>query len=165
MKPISEELIEQTLEDLDQFTEKTAGKAMEAITNAQPELLSFVVEFTENLSPDARELAFYMVFVIYRTFQKGYEKEIQKIESNEIKKCYDKNENFLEKLEAAHEKFIRKIAETQLLQQPELMNFVVETLVEEAEDDEFEPLTDEEAGTLFFLMKIVVEVIELKTGA
>ncbi|MDD2388873.1 MAG: hypothetical protein PHP23_03965 [Desulfobacterales bacterium] len=163
MKPISENQIDQTLDELDEFTEEIASEKLAEIANVQPELLSFVVEFTEEMSPDVQELSFYMFFVIYRTFQAAYGKNIEEISLDEIIEVHEKNEALMDKLEGTHEKFIERIAETQLMQQPHLMSYVVEALVEESEDEELEPLSEEESGILFLLSKIVIEVLDRKT--
>jgi len=70
------------------------------VGKSQPEVLAFIMEMTEDLDQEIRELAIYMFFVIHRMFQNGYGKKIGKVSSDEIIACYEDNEKLLESLGA-----------------------------------------------------------------
>jgi len=56
----------------------------------------------------------------------------------------------MESLEGAHEKFIDRIACIQVSKQPYVMKYVLEALMEDAEEDGI-GLTEEDIGSLFML--------------
>jgi len=125
----------------------------------QPDLLNFMVVFTEDLDPEVKELAIYMFFVVYRIFEKSSKKEIRKIPGKEVEKCYESNEKLVEKTEGIHEKFLERIAKTQVLKQPHVMAYVLTTLMEPDEEDPIE-LTPDDIGYLFLLFKTVIDLLD-----
>jgi hypothetical protein len=131
----------------------------------QPDLLSFILEFTDDLGEQAGELGIYLLFVIYHMFKNGYGKEIKLITTEEIIECYEENERLMEKLEKAQDEFFNRVAEVQLSPQPYVIRYVVDSLTEEPEEDEDrEPLSEEEVGFLFMLLKTVIDVLNLKSN-
>ena len=70
MEPIPIELVEETWQEVARFDPDIAGKEMMKAGDSQPELLTFMVEFTQDLNQEVQELAIYMFFVVYRMFQK-----------------------------------------------------------------------------------------------
>jgi hypothetical protein len=65
----------------------------------------------------------------------------------------------VESLEGANEKFIDRIANVQVSQQPYVMKYVLEALMEDAEEDGID-LTDEDIGLLFMLFKTEIGVLD-----
>ena len=93
-------------------------------------------------------------------FQKVHGRGIAPVSSEEVVACYEVNEDLMERLEGAHEKFLDRIAGIQIAEQPHVMKYVVEALVEEEEEDEdLEDLTEEDKGLLFLVLKTVVELL------
>ena len=102
-----------------------------------------------------------MFFVIYRIFQKSCPKKMKEISADEIMECYEGNEDLMESLEGVHERFFDRITRVQISKQPYVMKYVVDTLIEAPEDeDDPVPLTDEDVGFLFLLLKTVIEVLD-----
>jgi len=95
-------------------------------------------------------------------FQKTHEK-IKRISSEEIIKCYEHNESLMERLEGAHEKFLDRIASVQTSKQPHVVNYVVDTLMEEDEGEDALVLTEEQKGFLYLLLKTVIDVLDQKS--
>ena len=160
MKPIPEEIVEKTWQEIAGFSPDKAKKEMVKIGNSQPELLAFVAESPKEMGREVRELAIYMFVVVYRMFQKR-EGKIKKISHEEIIECYEQNEGIMERLEGAHEKFLDRIASAQTSRQPHVVNYVVDALMEE--DDEREDavqLTEEQKGFIYLLVKTVVDVLD-----
>jgi hypothetical protein len=97
-------------------------------------------------------------------FQKVHGKGIAPISSGQVVACYEANEDLMERLEGAHETFLDRIAGIQVAEQPHVMKYVVEALVEaEEEDEELEELTEEDKGLLFLVLKTVVELLSKAT--
>lgn len=163
MEPLSEALVDETWERFAGYTDSQAYEEAQAVGKNQPEILAFIMEMTEDLDQEIRELAIYMFFVIHRMFQDGYGKKIRKVNSDEIIDCYEGNEKLLESLGGAHEKFFERIARMQMSSQPYVIRYIVETLFEADQEEDPVLLGEEDMGYLFLLMKTVVDVLNKKT--
>jgi len=163
MKPIPEELVEETWQEVAGFNVDRGHKEMGRASKSQPDLVAFIMEFTQDLDQEVKELATYMTFVVYRMFQRSSRKKIKKISAQEIIECYEANEDLMERLEGVHEKFLDRIARVQLSGQPYVMRYVVETLIEAPEEEDPVALSDEDIVFLFLLLKTVVDVLDKTT--
>ncbi len=161
MKPIPEEIVEKTWQEVASFSAIRANKEMMKIGNRQQELLTFVVESAKEMGQEVRELAIYMFLVVYRMFQEAHGK-INKISSEEIIECYKRNEGLMERLEGAHEKFLDRVASVQTSRQPNVVSYVVDALMEDDEGEDAVALTEEQKGFLFLLFKTVIDVLDQK---
>jgi hypothetical protein len=158
MEPLSEGFVEKTWQQIAKFTPDRANKEMIAMGKSQPDLLAFLMAYTDDLQQEVRELAIYIAFVVYKMFFDSSGK-IPRISSKEIMDRYDENMSLMKSLEEAHEKFIDRIARVQVSNQPYVMRYVLEALMEDAEEDGID-LTEEDIGSLFMLFKTEIEVLE-----
>jgi len=158
MEPLSEGFVEKTWQQIAKFTPDKANKEMIAMGKSQPDLLAFMMAYTDDLQQEVKELAIYIAFVVYKMFFDSSGK-IPRISSKEIMAKYDENISLMESLEGAHEKFIDRIARVQVSNQPYVMEYVLEALMEDAEEDGID-LTEEDIGSLFILFKTEIEVLE-----
>lgn len=78
MEPIPEELVEETWQEVAGFTLDQAHKEMTRTSKNQPDLVAFIMEFTQELDQEVRELTTYMGFGVYRMFQKAPERRSRK---------------------------------------------------------------------------------------
>ncbi|HOY75168.1 MAG TPA: hypothetical protein PK749_08395 [Deltaproteobacteria bacterium] len=163
MEPIPENLVEQTWQEVAAYTPDHASGEMKRIGEDQPELLAFMVEFTQDLEPQAIDLGIYLFFVVYRIFEKWHAGKIGQVSPDEIIACYEANADLMESLESAHYRFLERAAEVQLASQPYVIKYVVDAFFEVPEDDELDPLSDEDIGYLFLLIKTVIDVLNGKT--
>ena len=163
MEPIPEELVEETWQEFAGFSRVGIQKETVKVNKNQPNLVAFMMEFTQDLDQEVRELALYMSYVICRMFQKSSKKGLKRISPEEIISYYEKTERLIESLEGTDEKFLERIAEVQLSGQPYVMKYVVETLMEAPEEEEPIALTEEDIGYLFLLFKTLVDVIDKNT--
>jgi hypothetical protein len=161
MEPIPEIIVEKTWQEVAGFNPLKANKEMMKIGNSQPELLAFIMELTREMDQEVRELGIYIFFVIYRMFQKAKGK-IKRISAKEISEFYEYNETLMEKLEEAHEKFFDRAVSIQISRQPYVVKYLVDTLMEEEEDEGDLTLTEEQKGFLFLLLKTVIDVLDQK---
>ena len=160
MVTISQELVEETLQEFAGFSPVRAQKETIKVNKNQPNLLAFMMEFTQDLDQGVKELAIYMFYVVCRMFQKSSKKKLKRILPEKVIKCYEKNEHLIESLEGAHEKFFDRIARVQLSGQPYAMKYVVDTLIEAPEEEDPITLTEEDTGYLFLLLKTVVDLLD-----
>ena len=159
MKPIPEEIVEKTWQEVAGFSPDRVKKEMMKIGNSQPELLAFVMESAKEMNREVRELAIYLFVVVYRMFQEANGK-IKKISSDEIIECYEHNEALMGRLEGAHEGFLDRIASLQTSKQPHVVNYVADALMEEDEGEDALELTEEQKGFLYLLLKTVIDVLD-----
>lgn len=160
MDPLSEEFVENTWRQVAEFTPAKANKEMLAMGKNQPALLGFLTVYMDDLHQEVKELAIYIAFVIYKMFLDSGGK-IPKISSKEIMSRYEENTRFLESLEGVHEKLFNRIASVAVSKQPYVMKYVLEALMEDAEEDGVD-LTEEDIGLLFLLFKTEIEVLDSK---
>ncbi len=153
--------MEQIWREVSSFAPAHGRKEMMKAGKNQPDLLAFMMEFTQDVDARARELAIYMFFVVHRMFQKSSAKKLRKISAEEIIECYESNEKLIERLEGTHEKFFERVARVEVSRQPYVMKYVVETLIEAPEEEE-DPveLTEDDVGYLFLLLKTVVDLLD-----
>jgi hypothetical protein len=163
MEPIPKELVDETWQEFAGFSPVRARKEMIKVNKNQPNLLAFMMEFTQDLDQEVKELAIYMFYVACRMFQKNSKKSLKRISPEEIINCYEKTERFIESLEGTHERFFERIAEAQLSGQPYVMKYVVETLMEAPEEEYPIVLTEDDIGYLFLLFKTVVDLFDKTT--
>ena len=165
MNPISQELVDETWQAFAGFSPARARKETIKVNKNQPNLLAFMMEFTQDLDREVQELAIYMFYVVCRMFQKSSKKSLKRISPEEIINCYEKTERFIESLEGAHERFFERIAGVQLSEQPYVMKYVVETLMEAPEEEDPVVLTEDDIGYLFLLFKTVVDLLDKTTSS
>jgi len=159
MEIISAELVDETCQEVAGLSPIRGSEEMAKVGRKQPDLLTFMVAFTEDLDQEVKELALYMFLVVYRIFEKHSKNKIKKISAKGVMKAYESNEKLLEKLEGAHERFIERIAGTQVAAQPFVMKYVVDTLMEMAEEKDPIELTEEDSGYLYLLFKTVIDLL------
>jgi len=157
LEPVAENLVEKTWQEVALFSPETLDKEMVRMSKNQPDLLAFLMAYTEDLPQEARELAVYLAFVIYQIFQ-GSQKKIPKISSKEIVGCYQENELFLK----AQGKLIDRIADVRFSRQPYVMKYVVDALMEVSGEGDNIELSEEDKGFIFVLLKTITEVLDRK---
>ena len=165
MEPVSEELVEETWQETAGFNPKQISKVIKNVGASQPHLLTFILECTQDLDQEVKELAVYMFLNVYRMFQKSFPKRIKKISAKEIMDCYEHNEKFIANLEVAHDKFYDRIARVELSEQPYVMKYVLDTFFEVSDDENPLSLTDDDTGYLFLLFKTVIDILNKITDS
>jgi hypothetical protein len=158
MDILSEALVEKTWQKVAEFTPDRANKEMHAMGKNQPELLAFLMAYTDDLHQEVKELAIYIAFVVYKMFLDSRGK-IPKISGKEIMAAYDKNTRFMENLGGANGKFIERIVGIQVSKQSYVMKYVLEAIMEDSAEDGID-LTEEDIGLLFILFKTEIEVLD-----
>ncbi|MCL4492690.1 MAG: hypothetical protein M1510_12475 [Nitrospirae bacterium] len=152
--------MEKTWKELAGFSSDRAGKEMSRMSKEQPDLLAFLMGSTDDLAQEARELAVYIAFAVYRMFQTS-SAGIKRIPSKEIADCFNRNEGLLKSPEGAPEKF----SGIGLTVPASRYAVRVEALTEEPEEPGLKPLSNGDKLLLFLVLKTVVELLDKKTLA
>ncbi|MBA4366471.1 MAG: hypothetical protein C0403_02410 [Desulfobacterium sp.] len=158
MKLISEQIVKQTWMEISSYDTEKIDFEFSKFGERQPDLTYFIMEFTQDQQQTTIELCLYMFFTICRIFEKSSANRIKQITFDEIETIFKKNENLIENLEGVHERFYERIARVQFFNQPFVMKYILETLVEETEIEN--TLSEKETGYLFFIFKNVVDIFD-----
>jgi len=158
--PLSKEFVEKTWQEVSGFTPARVDKEMLNMGKNQPDLLAFLMAYTDDLQQEVKELAIYIAFVVYKMFLDSSGK-IPRISSGEIMARYNENERFLGSLQEAHEQLIEKIVDVEVFKQPYVTRYVLEALTEDAEEDDIR-IAEEDIGFLLILFKTEIEVLDKK---
>ncbi len=160
MEAISEAMVEETWIEISQLPPEEARTQVEGVWERQPELMQFLMELTEELSQGASELAFYIFFVVVRIFEKAYGERLQEVMAEEILESFEANQDFLERLATVNERFLERLPDKTLGEQPHVLRYVVEALMEaETQEDPME-LSEQEFGFLFLVLKTVIDSLQ-----
>jgi len=152
--------IEAAAEDVCELTEARVDAEMTRVTHLQPELFAFVMELTEEHGLPAHELAIFLYVVILRAFAKTASGDIRPIRPAAIEKRLEENEALLARLDGAHPRFLERTALSEISKQPFVVKYLVEALVEAPYGEDPVELSEEEGGTLFLVLKTVIDVLD-----
>ncbi len=159
MEIISKNIAEKTWKDAAGLSPEQAGREMTRLSREQPDLLAFIMGFTDDHDQEVRELALYFTFVVCRMFQASPAR-IRKISQKEIIESLKANEELLKSTEKAPGTFPGSIAGVKLTVQPHVMQYVIDALMEGPEEADFKPLGNEDKLFIFLLLKIAVELFD-----
>ena len=152
--------VEATWRKVSALTEAQAWGEAERAGREQPELVAFVLAFTGELSPAAQQLGIYVFHVVLAIFRAAAGRSVPHVKSDAIERQWTENTEELERLEGAHEVLLEKAALRQASDEPEVLRYVVEAVMEAGDDpDDPVELTDEEEGMLYLVLKTVVDLL------
>lgn len=155
---IPDEIVQATWKEVAGFRGMRARKEMARLAKRQPDLFTFVVTETEDLSREANELAVYLLFVVTRMFEKGG--TVARISSAVILEQFQSSVSELELLVGANDQFIEKAAAGQASWQPHVMRYILEALMDAGDEPDPVELTEDELGGLFLILKTVVDALD-----
>jgi len=157
---IPAQVVESTWTEFASLGADQARRRAEATARAQPDLLAFVLALTEELSPSAQELAIYVYHVIWEVFRRSTPRKIRRVKAGAVERQWVQNSQELERLAGAHSRFFEKAARDKTASQPFVFRYMVEAIMEAGEDpDDPIELTKEEEGTLFLVLKTVIDLL------
>ena len=136
MRQISQELVETIWKEVSDFSSGRVEKEFERAAQLQPDLLTFVLVFTEELSQDAQGLATYLFFVIHRIFEQGTKRKIRGVRASQVERQLEQNEKMLARLEHAHPRFFERMGLTEASRQPHVVQYLVEAIMEASDEED-----------------------------
>ena len=89
MDLLSEGFVEKTWQQVAEFTPDRANKEMIAMGKNQPDLLAFLMAYTDDLQQEVKELAIYIAFVVYNI--KNSEGQVYTFYKNIVKPLFVKS--------------------------------------------------------------------------
>jgi hypothetical protein len=160
MNKISAEIVERTWKEMSTMSPLNYPKLITKFSKEQPFILTYLMAVEdERFNEDERELLLYLGTVIWRMMSKGNNPSPE-VNENMIGEAEQKNIRMLEYLEGEIEADFydttAKIIES--YNQPEVLRYVVEALMEEDEDDvEIYP---ENIGLMMIYLKTVIDCLD-----
>lgn len=161
MATVSDEIIDQSTEELHNLEDEELKSMIYKMSEEQPALLSFLLSMGEDeLSNEEQEVMLFLGVNIWNAFKKV--KPLPQISDEVIEKADKKNEEMINYLEGESEEGFTEAA-TNLVedhQQYPLLQYVLNAIMEEDMEEE-EPLVSEEnKGLMFLTLKTYIESID-----
>jgi hypothetical protein len=160
---ISDEIVDRVCEEVGTYSDEQARAEMTRLSKQQPGLLAYVMGVSEDLPPDAQELAVYMFVVIHRTFEQQFGNRLQNAGIDRIEHIAEMNEEAMLKLAERDDEELPETAMAYAQHQPALLGYVSECLFEPEEG--FPQLSEEDQGVLTLIMKTVIDVLDSSVRA
>ncbi len=164
MQCIEESLIESVLQMASDLDAERASEEMMDFATAQPEILGFANAFSEDLREEAQEVLIFLLFVVYRVFEKAATRAIPKITPEAIMAKHEANQSLIVGLDDKDDKSFEELAALETSNQPHLFGYITEALLDEDSPDDEIVLDDEEFGEIFMLLKTIVDVVDAETN-
>jgi hypothetical protein len=154
---VAEETVETSWQAVAGLAPQQARSHMMRLGRRQRELLAFVTTMTEDLSVNAQEVAIYAFVVVCHMFEHSQKLQLPKAKRRQIAAAYERTTEELGRLIAADERFLERHAQVSTGNEPFVMRYVSEVLLEP--DDPEARLNDDEIGEVFICLKTVVDVL------
>lgn len=158
MHIISEQLVEKTRQKILSYKKEKSALEFTRLCERQPDLANFITEFTQDQKQETIERCMLIFFVICRIFENSVANQIDPISFDEIETIFEKNEALVVNMKSVHERFFERITKVRLLNQPFVMKYLIESLMEE-EKNKYK-LSKKETGYLFFLLITIMDVFD-----
>jgi len=165
MEPISADMIEKTLQRMDEMTASDVKALMDLMGKEQPYVLAYLLSVGgDSLNLDERELLIYLGTVIWQIMRQSSglfspDGSIRQISAETLDKFEEKNWKMLEYLqdepEADFEDTVEKIFKN--YPQPEVLRYVIESLMAESEEAEDYFIRDENIGIMSIYLKTIID--------
>jgi hypothetical protein len=153
---VQPELVEATWRRVGALGPSAALKLQQDSGKVQPEIVGFVIGFTNHLRPDAIGLALYVMLVVLEMFRADRGRRLSKVREAVITRHWEANRQWASEVRATGlsvESLGDTVAPTT---EPHVFRYIVEALTEENQDDPVS-LSDEEAWQLVAVLKTVAE--------
>jgi hypothetical protein len=159
MKIIPYELIESVQEQIDELKPEDSQAKINEVYLDQPNLCEYIVAVCQDLDDELNMYTLYLFSILYLAIKNFYNNKIRIIPDEIIIKSHEKNIDLLESLETSNEVFINRIAETNLMKQPGIYEFITKSIF-----DEIEEISEDEQGWIFLVLKSAIDALNEKVN-
>jgi len=158
MSVVAEDLVEETWQEVASYTHDEISRVMERAGKRQPALLAYVMAETAESRADVQELAVYLYIVVFRMFDKLPGHKLKRVPIDRVERLSAQNEDWLERLGSAHERFFERTAEIESGKQPHVLRYLAEAIFEP--EDANLCLTEHEQGLVFLILKTALDILD-----
>jgi hypothetical protein len=156
MEPIVDaQLMEATWRAVGAMSEAEIRRKQGLCGKEQEELTGFVLAFTSELPPEALGLALYAHFAVMEAFRRSGAR-FRKLKPTRIENAWRENFAFINDLKVAGYSRAPFQLKPEFASEPAVMQYVVDALTEESEDEPVE-LTDEDFWRIVQVLKTVAD--------
>lgn len=160
MNPISSDIVEETWKKIGGMSPLELPKLINLMTNKQPLILAYLMAVdNEILNQDERKLLFYLGVVVWQIMSQGTT-PLPKVTEETLDEVEESNIKMLEYLEGESETDFIETLEKIIgnYNQTEVLRYVVESLMEESEEECF--IRDEYKGIMIIDLKTVIDCFD-----
>ena len=152
---ITAEAVEQACNDVADFSEEQMASEFERFFRTQPELCDFVVELTGESEPRIQELALFLSYMVFKAVETGGTTG-PAITHSAIENAFKASEIWIERLNglASGDLESSMVSSFEADAEPHLLHYILSEINDTTGQDS--PLTDEEKGEVFFVLKTVI---------
>lgn len=161
MNKIPGEIVEKTWREMVALSPDYYPKLVNKFTEEQPVILAYFLTISEeHLNEDEQHLFLYVALVVWRIMSKG-EMQLPRVTKKMIREATEKNLKMLEYLHGESESGFIETVEIMIenYNQPEVLQFVVEALIEEDEEDNGH-IRNESIGMMMIYLKTVIDCFD-----
>jgi hypothetical protein len=156
MEPlVSAQIMEDTWRAVGAMSEAEIRRRQGLCGKEQEELTGFVLAFTSELPPEAFGLALYAHLVVMEAFRRCGAR-FRKLKPARIESTWKENFGFVNDLKAAGYSRTPFQLKTELVSEPAVMQYVIDALTEESEDDPV-TVTEDDFWRILQVLKTVVD--------
>lgn len=164
MECIALETVDTTWQSVAELDPDSAAEAMFAFSEAQPNLIGFVMSFAEDLSEEASGLCTYMLYVVYQMFENAATDALPVISDEQIEAQYNATCELVDGLHDEKGDNHEEGLELKVSNQPFVFQYVSDAIFEpdKSEGDDVD-ISEEDAGEIFLMLKCVIDALDQAT--
>ena len=131
----------------------------ERFFKSQPELCDFIVELTQDSEQRIQELSLFLSYMVFKAVENGQQNALPVVTHESIESAMHQSETWIEKINEAEGSETKSSLLSSLADdgEPYLLQYVLSEINQPL--DEGAPLTDEEKGEVFFVLKTVIATL------
>jgi hypothetical protein len=163
MDPISAEVIENTRQQIAEYTLDQGEQLAKRFAEEQPAVMNYLMTVDdEMLDQDERELLFYIGAVVWQTMAQG-EGQLPMISDEAVQAAVQANQKMLEPIAGLTDADAAIVVQTLVLHygQPEVLKYVIKSLMEAVSNEEVRP---DNVGTIMINLKTVIDCFNASQG-
>ncbi len=160
MKPISQEIVEKTWQEISNLQDMEATLLMTKMEQDQPGVLAYLMAAGDDLlNQDERELLLYLGTVVWQIMLQGT-RSLRRVTIPQLESAENTNFSTLDDLSGESPGDLIAAVEEMIADynQPEVLKYVVEALMEE--DDEEIDITEDSKGLMLIYLKTVIDCFD-----
>jgi hypothetical protein len=156
MEPlVSAQLVEDTWRAVGAMSDNEIRRRQALCGKEQQELTGFVLAFTSELPPEALGLALYVHLVVIEAFRRSGA-QFRKLKPTRIESTWRDNFGFINDLKTAGHRRAAFQLRPELASEPAVMQYVIDALTEESEDDPVS-LSEDDFWRILQVLKTVAD--------
>ncbi len=161
---VSAQVMEETWRAVGAMSDAEIRRKQGLCGKEQEELTGFVLAFTSELPSEALGLALYAHFVVIEAFRRSGAR-FRKLKPTKIENTWRDNFGFINDLKAAGHTYAPFQLKPELAPEPAVMQYVIDALTEENEDDPVS-LSDDDFWRILQVLKTVADCMHFarRTG-